>query len=457
MAIIGDIKGRGEARSSGMTYAEVLQQDTADPPAELMTEAYEFVDNDDKIAVTRYTTQEFHDLEAEKLWGNVWQMACRLEHIPEVGDHIVYEVCDLNIIVVRVGPDEVRAYHNSCLHRGTTLVDTDGNAAFFRCPFHGFSWNIDGTFRGMPAAWDFPHIDADGFGLPELAVAIWGGFVFVHPGDDPEPFEEFSAPLTEHFAPYPLENRYIGYHGCQVIDANWKAVHEAFLEGYHITTTHPHTVRWANDQDCQYDVFGPNVTRLLQAVGIPSTSFIGQVPEDEIAATMLKMIPRALREEIPEDVQARPWIAEQFRNFLGTQYRTDLTGTSDAEILDSIQYSLFPNFVPWGGFAIPITYRFRPFENDPNRSVMEIMLLFPIPDDGEFETAEPFWLEPGQSWSEAPGFKTMGMVIDQDMDNLPRVQRGLRAATQQHITLSDYQEIRIRHFNQRLDEQLDIG
>jgi hypothetical protein len=149
-------------------------------------------------------------------------------------------------------------------------------------------------------------------------------------------------------------------------------------------------------------------------------------------------------------------LAERFRESLTRQWRVDLSDASEAEMLDSIQYFLFPNFAPWGGYALPIVYRFRPWNNDPNKSLMEMWLLHPIPEDGVFETATPHWLEPGESWTHAPGFESLGMVIDQDMENLPKVQKGLRAASHEHIVLSDYQEIRLRHFHRRLDEVLGL-
>lgn len=444
---------RGVARSDGPSYATVIGGDRTSPPDPLVREAYEWIEGD-AVDVARYTSREYHDLEAAHLWPSTWQMACRLEHIAEVGDHVVYEIGDQSIIVVRTGASDgdVKAFHNSCLHRGTTLVEGRGNAAFFKCPFHGFAWSLDGTFRGMPAPWDFPHIDRSGFCLPEAAVALWGGFVMVNPDGTAPPFETYAAPLTEHFAPYPLEHRYLAHHVCQVVDANWKTTQEAFMEGYHVSTTHPHTVRFANDLDCAYDVFGPNVSRLVQALAVPANHLLGQVTETEMADVIQRMLPAEDRRPVPDDVAARPWLGRRFRESLARQWRCDLAGASDAEMLDSIQYFLFPNFFPWGGYAIPITYRFRPWDDDPNRSLMEIMVLHPIPDDGRYATAEPFWLEPGQSWTAAPGFELLGMVIDQDMANLPRVQRGLRAASHPTITLSDYQEIRLRHFHQRLDE-----
>ena len=82
------------------------------------------------------------------------------------------------------------------------------------------------------------------------------------------------------------------------------------------------------------------------------------------------------------------------------------------------------------------------------------MLLHPIPADGNFETAQLHHLEPGESWTNAPGFEMFGVILDQDMANLPRIQRGLRAASHNRVTLADYQEIRLRHFRRRLDEAI---
>lgn len=444
---------RGESRSPGPNYASIINSDRTPPPAPLTVSAYAWIDTDE-VDIARYTSRAYHELESELLWPSTWQMACRVEHIPNIGDYHVYEICDLSIIVVRAENNEIRAFHNSCLHRGTTLAAGSGNTAMFKCPFHGFTWGIDGRFRGMPAQWDFPHIDRENFGLPEAAVAVWGGFVMVNPDHEAQPFEEYAAPLTEHFKPYPLEDRFVAYHACQVVDANWKTTQEAFLEGYHVSTTHPHTLRFANDLDCAYDVLGENVSRLLQALAVPATHLVGEVPDTEMATTMQKMLPLQDRREVPQDVNARAWLAERFRDSFSKRWRCDLSQASQAELLDSIQYFMFPNFAPWGGYAIPITYRFRPWADDPNQSLMEVLLLHPLPQDGIFQTAEPHWLEKGESWSHAPGFAGLGIVIDQDIDNLPKIQKGLRAARHKSITLSDYQEIRIRHFHKRLNQVL---
>lgn len=117
--------------------------------------------------VERYTSRAFHELEVEKVWKRVWQMACREEDVPEVGDPVVYEVANLSILVIRSAPDTVKAYHNVCLHRGRILRERDGNCQQIRCPFHGFTWSLDGELTTIPADWDFPHVDKAKFGLPE--------------------------------------------------------------------------------------------------------------------------------------------------------------------------------------------------------------------------------------------------------------------------------------------------
>ena len=122
--------------------------------------------------------------------------------------------------------------------------------------------------------------------------------------------------------------------------------------------------------------------------------------------------------------------------------RSDLSGLSTSECLDAIEYFLFPNLVPWAGHGAPICYRFRPYENDPQRSIMEIMLLFVAPDAGDPPaSAAVTWLGIDQPWSDAPELGGAAMVVDQDSDNLKRIQRGLRAS-RKGVTLGNYQEAR---------------
>ncbi len=447
---------RGTQRSAGPSYQSVIAADLTPPPVSLRVEQFDWP-GDTRVDPQRYTSREFAALEATHLWPKVWQMACRLEQIPEVGSFITYEVADVGLIVVRTAADTIKAFHNSCLHRGTTLAEGEGRVGQFRCPFHAWTWNLDGTFRMMAAEWDFGHVDVATMALPEAAVAQWGGFVFVNPDPQAEPFEQYSAPLGEHFVDHPLDDRYLFAHAGRIIEANWKATLEAFLETYHVAATHPHTVRFANDTESQTDTLGPNLTRMLEATGVPIGSLIGKISEREIAEKAQRVLPREFRRAVPENVQARHFLADRLRDGLGSMWGVDLSALSEAELLDTDQYHLFPNFFPWLGVYLPIAYRFRPWGEDPHRSLMEIMVLHPKPTDGRpYETAAFQLLQADQSWCQARGLEQLGMVFDQDTDNLVRVQRGLRFGRQSEVTLGDYLEIRIRHYHRRLDQQLGL-
>src|SRR3989442_13629372 len=100
----------------------------------------------DRVPKQRYYDPEFFDMEAELFWPRVWQMACRLEEIPEVGDHVEYEILDQSIIVCRTREMEVKAYYNACRHRGVKLVEGCGNRrSGFTCSFHGWCFGLDGA------------------------------------------------------------------------------------------------------------------------------------------------------------------------------------------------------------------------------------------------------------------------------------------------------------------------
>src|SRR4051812_6789065 len=90
------------------------------------------------IGTEAYFSQSYARAENEKLWGKVWQVACREEEIPKVGDYVTYDILGESIIVVRTAPDRIAAYYNVCLHRGRRLTDGCGRAQKFVCRFHGW-------------------------------------------------------------------------------------------------------------------------------------------------------------------------------------------------------------------------------------------------------------------------------------------------------------------------------
>src|SRR6185436_3013630 len=119
------------------------------------------------------------------------------------GDYVVYDVAQLSYLVVRLGENEFKAFYNSCLHRGRQLREFDGKCATeFRCPFHGWCWEIDGSLREITSEWDYPGIRDEVSHLPEVRTATWGGFVFINPDPDAESFESFLGELPRHLEKY---------------------------------------------------------------------------------------------------------------------------------------------------------------------------------------------------------------------------------------------------------------
>jgi nitrite reductase/ring-hydroxylating ferredoxin subunit len=129
-------------RSPGKTVQEIMDADVV-PPPETLRRVHPMDVGSEEVPVERYISREWLALEAERLWSRVWQMACREEELVEVGDTVVYDVADLSILLVRT-EQGLRGYHNACLHRGTQLRAHDGYASELRCPFHGWTWNLDG-------------------------------------------------------------------------------------------------------------------------------------------------------------------------------------------------------------------------------------------------------------------------------------------------------------------------
>lgn len=397
---------------------------------------------------------EFHRLEMTRMWNRVWQMACREEQIAAPGDTYIYEIGDASLIITRSDDGSIRAFHNSCLHRGTMLRTRNGRVDCLRCPYHGLTWNIDGSLREIPSEWDFPHVDAGDLQLPEARVDTWGGFVFVNLDPDAAPLADFLEDLPWHFESFPLEDRWTALHVVRNLPCNWKVAMEAFIESYHVMAVHPQLLTTANDALTQYDVYGDHVSRMMTAVGVPS-DHLDPAPEDAaIVAEMLGRKPEELLEDI-EPGTARTVLAERVRASLEKRTGLDLSKLTDAELLDGIEYFLFPNLMVWAGYLTPFVYRFRPEGNDPDRCIVDIMKLEPLPESGERPPPAPTrYLEAGESWADVPELGPFGRVFNQDGATVGRVQRGLHASVVSKLTLSQYQESRIRHFHATLDRYL---
>lgn len=438
---------------SAPSYSDYLRADSVPVPEFLLQESWHDLGTA-PLSTDRYVSQAFFDREAERLWPRVWQMACRDEDIPAVGDATVYEIVGRSFIVVRTEPDRIRAFYNSCPHRGRKLLDGPAHLSRLRCAFHGFRWRLDGCVESIPCRSDFTHVADGDFDLPEARVERWGGFVFLNMDREARPLAEYLGVLPAHFARWRLQDRYKAVHVGKVIACNWKVAQEAFMESYHVIATHPQILKFCADANSRYDLLSENVNRNLTAFAAPSPHLGGAVDAAATAEGMLEMLGRR---RPPQGATGSPraMLGALVRQSFVRVYGGDWSQATDAELLDAMVYNVFPNFSPWGGFAPNIVYRWRPHGRDVGSCLMEVMILKPVAAGAARPPAAPLrLLGAHEPWSSVAELPILGPVIDQDMQNMPLVQEGLVASGTGRVQLGRYQESRIRHFHARLDALL---
>ena len=191
-----------------------------------------------------YFNPELFELEAEELFRKHWQIACHSCDIPDIGRYTTFDLVGERALIIRDKDNEIRAFHNICSHRGSRLVDSiQGKCKkVITCPFHGWSYNFDGSLQGVTKAKTLPVLDPFKSGLKPLEMEIWNGFVFVRfkPGPQPsvakllERFDSEVASFTDggFLQTAPIETT-------PVEDLNWKSIRDVDNEGYHIARAHP--------------------------------------------------------------------------------------------------------------------------------------------------------------------------------------------------------------------------
>ncbi len=456
---------KGINRSKGISWPELISQDSRPAPEFLVKPSYQYRGSD-PIPAARYTSADFARLENEKMWPNVWQFAARDEDMADPGDYVVYENAGRSFLICRQDDGTVRAFHNVCLHRGRKLRTEDGSADAFQCPFHGFTWHKNGSLKEIPCRWDFGHLKDEEMALPEAEVGRWGGYIFVRENPGGPSLEEFLAPLPEFFKRWSHEDCVTVAWVGKVVPANWKVTMEAFMEAWHTIVTHPQLLPFTGDCNSAYWTYGDNVNVNLVPFGVMSPHLDPAGKQQQwIVDEFIKYNGRsadnynpeedAANVTVPEGKTAREALGDAMRKNYTQLFQRDHDHATDAEVLDALVYNVFPNFSPWGGFMPNIVYRWRPMD-DPDHCIMEVRVLSRIPPDQEKPASPPMhFLTLEQKWTEAAELGILGDVFEQDMENLPYVQQGLHASKTGQIQFGDYQEIRLRQFQDTLMKYIE--
>ncbi len=446
---------RSTENNPGGAWNDLAASDSRKVPEFLLENAQEDLGSE-PLSTDRYTSPAFFQEEIEKLWPNVWQFAAREEELWEPGSVVVYENAGRSYLLTRQEDGSVRAFHNVCLHRGRKLRTAGGRVGEFRCPFHAFTWNTDGSLKQIPCQWDFENLEGKDMHLPEAQVGRWGGYIFIKESEGGLSLEEYLAPLPDHFTRWQHERRYTSAWVAKVIPANWKASAEAFMEAFHVLGTHPQIMPFTGDVDTKYNLYSDHVNLAITPFGTQSPHIREGLEQQEVMNAFLKYNGRVVSPgqtiEVEEGQSARQAMGAFNRKRFGDMAGRDIDFASDVELQDALTYNVFPNFSPWGGFAPSVTYRWRPWP-DQDHTLMEVRILTPVPEGEPIPAAVPMrMLGPDEPWADAMGVQ--GSIFDQDMNNLPYVQEGMKLSKTRELNLGKYQESRIRHFHRTLDKYL---
>jgi nitrite reductase/ring-hydroxylating ferredoxin subunit len=423
----------------------------------------------ERIPAQRYYDEAFYKAECEKLWPHVWQMACRLEQIPNVGDWIEYKILGKSVIIMRAA-EGVKAYHNACRHRGVPITEGKPHGSCenegFTCPFHGWRWNIEGdnTFVYGKQKFSERQLDKADLALKQCRVEIWGGCAFINFDDNAPSLRESFGPVADRFEAHGLSNLRAEWWYATELPANWKIAMEAFMEGYHVMKTHPQLQRTVPGLYNSMYAFNMSETG---GVGLPTNPLISgrenikaqfkhmellsegmagmvHAKEIEIARGLLDV-------ELPEDPQlaVMTWfgiVQDQISKQLKARGEPvpDLNAVAVSDPVNAVEF-MFPHYFLLPFFTSMSAYRIRP--TGPETCIFELWSLTACaPGEEPPVPMEPTWLP-----YDSPEFPP---IPRQDYSNIPIQQVGLHAEGFEFMRLAQDVEGLVSNYQRLIDGYL---
>jgi choline monooxygenase len=196
----------------------------------------------DTMPAFTYTSPEFYQREVERIWRKTWNFIGSADQIRNNGDYFTLNFAGVPIIVLRDHDGKMRAFANTCRHRGSELLEGKGNCKLIVCPYHSWTYELSGDLRGTPEMDKTLNFNKADYALISIAIDTWGNFLFINFDKNPEPLKKHLGDLPEKLAPYRLENMALARRKSFQMDCNWKLFVENAKESYHIGTVHRATI-----------------------------------------------------------------------------------------------------------------------------------------------------------------------------------------------------------------------
>jgi phenylpropionate dioxygenase-like ring-hydroxylating dioxygenase large terminal subunit len=440
--------------------------------------------------VDAFLSKEYLELEKELLWPKVWQMADRVEVIPNVGDFFTYNVGDDSIIVIRVkegtGPGTLHAFHNVCAHRGRQLIDTPpgvnsvtGNRRNFLCGFHGWTYDLDGnnTFILDPQDWakQGNGLNPECTSLTPVQVDTWGGWIFINMDPQAEPLLDFLGEVPRILDPFEFEKMRYKWRNWVIFDCNWKTGLEAFMEPYHVAGTHTQLLEYGEyyAYSKAYGLHGVSGfdqrDPTLRAIGGSSSTMRAGKGEDARISTYeltrenwetvnnasttwtLVQAAKNLVDELPEGTPAPQVIAHWLKRAREMDAERGVvwpTISPDQMTEAGLAWHMFPNMSVLQGATYALCYRTRPYGDDPNKCIFEAYAIERFPEGEEPKTEWTFGEATEANW---------GPVLCQDFSNMAAVQRGMKSRGFRGTLPNPHQEQKVINFHRNLANIIGRG
>ena len=221
-----------------------------------------------------YTSHEFFAREVDRIFRRVWNFVGRADEIRQPGDYLTLDMFGESIIVVRGEDQTLRAFANTCRHRGTRLLNGAGSCRVISCPYHSWAYALDGKLLGAPDMDKTQGFKREDWGLLALRLELWEGFIFVSLTDEVPDLSSYLGDITQKYASYRFSDMVCTRRKSYEIAANWKLFIENAMEDYHTATVHRLSIG-------VQDTVREDATGQWDSVHMESESTIAVLPEDD--------------------------------------------------------------------------------------------------------------------------------------------------------------------------------
>ncbi|MBX3511493.1 MAG: aromatic ring-hydroxylating dioxygenase subunit alpha [Hyphomonadaceae bacterium] len=423
-----------------------------------------------------YSSPELLRLEKERLWPKIWQMACREEEIPHVGDFVNYKIFGESILVTRTGEHRIQAFYNVCQHRGRRLrEDEKGHATSWYCRFHGWKYDLDGanSYVHDQEDWAECPLRPGDIRLKEVKVGTWAGWVWINQDPNAISLKEYLGEVPSYIDPFEWENGRVSWHETIIAPVNWKVIVEAFIENYHVFATHtggwqiprghsrgvvhgrhgmfysqrnrvadnskpmrfqdPDTGEWMTPTSAAEAVWAYNrhiYKRLASLTAEPMMAAAERLRAETPADFPPEKLPLRLMELHKEELAKR-----------GVQWPARL----DREAIEraGTDWHVFPNSILLPSADSVLWYRLRPYGDDPERCIFDIWSI------ARYAPGK----EPKVERHETVGFDAFrgrNPFLEEDFANIEAVHEGMKSRGYEGPRFNPVQEPHLANFHRVL-------